>query len=588
MPLRPPHAKCFRHAPAAHRARGTQCRAPRSPCSAATHITAVNNLLLWCSRRAFRRSQTCCASSSPSSPSSPRPRAPRSSTRTSAAGRRSSTSRRRPRSASSISTSGAGSAEVVGLASQLNRQARDEHRDEHHDALVVNVEYREKPRRACARSGGMSSTRRPPRGPLKLRSRYVEGRRSKVKSKVKLPSRRCGVGAGLLPAYRGRECSYVCELCAACMFVFARLVRAPGCARAIARRVVECQGEMPTSLSAGRLCRCGRHTSALRGRRRAGARRTQVAEIERACGRDRLAVRQPRRRENRATIQAHAPAKTMVLLPKVAPNPAVSRGMAGAVAFTDYACASAMRTVPRTSYEVGRAVGRRRRRRARVGVRPRPPAGAVVLGRASDVWGRRAVLPLCFGRVGRRLRARRRRGGARLGRAALPLAAAGRAGEAVHDGDEGGRLRRDAAGAPLEALARLGAAGAFGYAVGLWLGGRLADRGQHLLLSGLCTASFVVLAPAVALLLPETRPAAAPAADANGADANGAAAAAAPPPPPPAAGAAWRDPRCGRLLLATALPEVALLMQVGVSVRCSRALSAGARRRWACSRRPPG
>ena len=48
------------------------------------------------------------------------------------------------RSASSISTRGAGSAEVVGLASQLNRQARDEHRD----ALVVNVEYREKPLRA--------------------------------------------------------------------------------------------------------------------------------------------------------------------------------------------------------------------------------------------------------------------------------------------------------------------------------------------------------------------------------------------------------------------------------------------------------
>ena len=38
------------------------------------------------------------------------------------------------RSASSISTRGAGSAEVVGLASQLNRQARDEHRDEHHGA----------------------------------------------------------------------------------------------------------------------------------------------------------------------------------------------------------------------------------------------------------------------------------------------------------------------------------------------------------------------------------------------------------------------------------------------------------------------
>ena len=52
------------------------------------------------------------------------------------------------RSASSISTRGAGSAEVVGLASQLNRQARDEHRDEHHDSLVVNVEYREKPLRA--------------------------------------------------------------------------------------------------------------------------------------------------------------------------------------------------------------------------------------------------------------------------------------------------------------------------------------------------------------------------------------------------------------------------------------------------------
>ena len=51
------------------------------------------------------------------------------------------------RSASSISTRGAGSAEVVGLASQLNRQARDEHRDEHH-GVVVNVEYREKPLRA--------------------------------------------------------------------------------------------------------------------------------------------------------------------------------------------------------------------------------------------------------------------------------------------------------------------------------------------------------------------------------------------------------------------------------------------------------
>ena len=55
------------------------------------------------------------------------------------------------RSASSISTRGAGSAEVVGLASQLNRQARDEHHDatEHH---VVNVEYREKPLRASRAS----------------------------------------------------------------------------------------------------------------------------------------------------------------------------------------------------------------------------------------------------------------------------------------------------------------------------------------------------------------------------------------------------------------------------------------------------
>ena len=53
------------------------------------------------------------------------------------------------RSASSISTRGAGSAEVVGLASQLNRQARDEHRAEHH---VVNVEYREKPLRASRAS----------------------------------------------------------------------------------------------------------------------------------------------------------------------------------------------------------------------------------------------------------------------------------------------------------------------------------------------------------------------------------------------------------------------------------------------------
>ena len=55
------------------------------------------------------------------------------------------------RSASSISTRGAGSAEVVGLASQLNRQARDEHHGatEHR---VVNVEYREKPLRASRAS----------------------------------------------------------------------------------------------------------------------------------------------------------------------------------------------------------------------------------------------------------------------------------------------------------------------------------------------------------------------------------------------------------------------------------------------------
>ena len=81
----------------------------------------------------------------------------------------------------------------------------------------------------------------------------------------------------------------------------------------------------------------------------------------------------------------------------------------------------------------------------------------------------------------------------------------------MHDGDSG-RSDVTPPARRSEALARLHAAGAFGYAVGQ-VGGRLADRGQHLLLSGLCTASFIVLAPAVALLLPETRPAAAPAAD---------------------------------------------------------------------------
>ena len=261
----------------------------------------------------------------------------------------------------------------------------------------------------------------------------------------------------------------------------------------------------------------------------------------------------------------------MVLLPKVPPNPAAVSRLAGAVAFTDYACVSAMRTVlPYYAAKLPGALSGG----AGVGALESvyglgQAAGAVVLGRASDVWGRRAVLLLCFAAsaVGYALVG----GAAVLGSGALlylsrlPVGLAKQCTTVTKAAvsDVTPPARRS------EALARLYAAGAFGYAVGPWLGGRLADRGQHLLLSGLCTASFVVLAPAVALLLPETRPAAAPAADANGAaggDAAAAAAAPPPPPPPPAAGAAWRDPRVRRLLLATALPEVALLMQVGVSI----------------------
>ena len=170
-------------------------------------------------------------------------------------------------------------------------------------------------------------------------------------------------------------------------------------------------------------------------------------------------------------------------------------------------------------------------------------AGAVVLGRASDVWGRRAVLLLCFAAsaVGYALVG----GAAVLGSGALlylsrlPVGLAKQCTTVTKAAvsDVTPPARRS------EALARLYAAGAFGYAVGPWLGGRLADRGQHLLLSGLCTASFVVLAPAVALLLPETRPAAAPAADANG---MAPAAPPPPPPPPPPAPPPPRRPRARR------------------------------------------
>ena len=94
----------------------------------------------------------------------------------------------------------------------------------------------------------------------------------------------------------------------------------------------------------------------------------------------------------------------MVLLPKVPPDPAVVSRLAGAVAFTDYACVSAMRTVlPYYAAKLPGALSGG----AGVGALESvyglgQAAGAVVLGRASDVWGRRAVLLLHAPRAPRR------------------------------------------------------------------------------------------------------------------------------------------------------------------------------------------
>ena len=248
----------------------------------------------------------------------------------------------------------------------------------------------------------------------------------------------------------------------------------------------------------------------------------------------------------------------MVLLPKVPPNPA-GLALAGAVAVTDYACVSACAPC-RTTAELPGALagGPASARRCGLG----QAAGAVVLGRASDVWGRRAVLLLCFAAsaVGYALVG----GAAVLGSGALlylsrlPVGLAKQCTTVTKAAvsDVTPPARRS------EALARLYAAGAFGYAVGPWLGGRLADRGQHLLLSGLCTRRW---SPA-----PGRAPAAGDAASRRAGRRRGAAPA---PPPPPPHSRRRRRPRARRgatrgaaAAVATALPEVALLMQVGVSI----------------------
>ena len=162
----------------------------------------------------------------------------------------------------------------------------------------------------------------------------------------------------------------------------------------------------------------------------------------------------------------------MVLLPKVPPNPAVVSRLAGAVAFTDYACVSAMRTVlPYYAAKLPGALSGG----AGVGALESvyglgQAAGAVVLGRASDVWGRRAVLLLCFAAsaVGYALVG----GAAVLGSGALlylsrlPVGLAKQCTTVTKAAvsDVTPPARRS------EALARLYAAGAFGYAVGPWLG----------------------------------------------------------------------------------------------------------------------
>ena len=146
MPLRPPHAKCFRHAPAAHHARHPVPRATitlqRSDayhsCEQSVVVVLTPRLppLADMLRVLVALLALLAASSSAAFINEDFGRGPAFEHL-----------RKDLRSASSISTRGAGSAEVVGLASQLNRQARDEHRDEHH-GVVVNVEYREKPLRA--------------------------------------------------------------------------------------------------------------------------------------------------------------------------------------------------------------------------------------------------------------------------------------------------------------------------------------------------------------------------------------------------------------------------------------------------------
>ena len=117
------------------------------------------------------------------------------------------------------------------------------------------------------------------------------------------------------------------------------------------------------------------------------------------------------------------------------------------------------------------------------------------------------------------------------------------------------------------ALSRLYSAMAFGYAAGPWAGGLLSDVGGQALLSWLCTAGFGAIALSVALLLPETRPPAAPAQPPTAATAAAATTAT------PSGGRAPPREACGgsrarlrRLIAALALPEAAVLMYTGTAL----------------------
>ena len=204
-------------------------------------------------------------------------------------------------------------------------------------------------------------------------------------------------------------------------------------------------------------------------------------------------------------------------------------------------------------------------------------AGAAVLGRLSDVYGRRAVLVLSF--AGSTL------GYSMAGLATTPgmlLASRVPVGLAKQTVTVSRAVVADCTAAGRErsvGMSRLVAAFGVGYAIGPLLGSWIATVAESDAAPAFATAAlFVALIVAVCCLLPETRPAA-PDSSGTGADHDDAA--------PSTLSGGWRvllsDPGLVRVVLVTTLPEMGFVMHTTTTLASLTVQTLGQDKQWLAS-----